>query len=317
MTEALLESPVRTISIDQVGAGRALAFAIPLLERTFALSHLTKPSLTIYDPAPGKALARSREATTLGISARAVEQRGQDAIAAAGASDRLLQINVDHPETIAECLLLAAEHNRPTCVNVFVQLPSGALVAIRGAFAAEDRAGKIAAAAFFFVLNRVTVRAGSGKVWGPDAPPANITLEPAMRTWFTGALDRAHAMAAGVAPDGAPLECTYDGVDTMPLFIRDSRSGWADRETLEREVNAQTSTPLTRGTAFVIAEVGTDALQFVPGRFRALDRKVSVDAPEAVDAEHYDAAERAAHEAALRRAEEARLTRRNAAYATD
>lgn len=324
---APMERVARTITMDQVGGGRAVTFALPLLERAYARSGLTKPILTIFDPAPGKALIRAREAAAHGIEARPVEQKGQDAIAAAGPSDTLLHINVDHAPTAAECLVLAAENERPVCVNVFVQLPTGKLLAIRAAFAAKDAAGKIALAAFFFTLGRITVRAGSSKIWGADAPAANGILEGPMREWFVAALDRAHAMAAGVAVDGAPIEITYNGVETIPLFIRDSRTGWADRATLAREVADQTTTPITRGTAFAIAEVGVDAIQLVHGKFRALDRTMAVDAPESIDVRGYEEAEhrmeaveeerRAEVEAALRRAEQSRLTATNPVYVTD
>jgi hypothetical protein len=261
------------------------------------------------------------------VDATPYEMTGQEAIAAAGPSRDLLLIMIDHAPGCAECLVLAAEHGRPVVIMVFIQWPSGKLMALRGTFAADDAAGKLALAAFFVALGRVTVRAGSSKVWGADAPPANILLESPMRSWFFEAVTRAQAMAAGVPPEGASVEVSFNGDETIPLFIRDSRNGFADPSTLIQEMSSQTATPLDRGTPFVIAEVADAALHIVSGRKRALDRKIALDSSEAVDAEAYaaaearrlaaEAAERAQMEADMRQAERSTWTPGNAVYLTD
>ena len=320
-------SPRRTVGVDSIGGGRAATDLVQQLAKMFSATDGVHAELALYDPAPGKARQRAREAEALGITARAVETTGQAALAAAGAIDRLVIINIDHAPSCAECLVLAAENDRPVVVTLFIQLPTGKLVALRAAFAAADRAGKLALAAFFVTLGRITVRAGSSKVWGPDAPPANILLERPMRDWFLDAFRRACDMAAGVPAEGAAVEITFDGEETMPLFIRDSREGWTDRQTLAREIAAQTSTPIDRGTSFAIAELGTEAIHLVPGKRRALDREIAIDTFEAIDAEGYEEAERRREEAAarrraeieesLRQAEQARLTPMNPVYVTD
>lgn len=332
----------RTITIDQIGAGRATAFAIPQIAKMFEPAGLTDASVVLYDPAPGKARARAREAAAVGVEARAEEMTGQAAIAAAGTTDRLLIISIDDATSCAECLLLAGEHDRPVVVTIFIQLPNGKLVALRAAFAAHDRDGKRALAAFLFTLGKIAGRSGSRRVWDQGAPPANVLLEPAMRAWFCEAVDRSLDMAAGVAPEGAPVEITFDGVETVPLFLRDSTAGFADRATLASELESQTVTPLRKGSPFAIAEVGTDSIQLVNGKYRALDRKVVIDTVhESIDVAGYEAlderreaadkrrrAAKAAAEAAeetrkaelaasVERAEKARLTRMNPPYVTD
>lgn len=330
----------RTIAIDQIGAGRATKFVIPELAKMFEPSGLTDVSLVLHDPAPGKAVARAREATALGIEARAEEMTGQEAMRAAGSTGRIAFISIDDATSCAECLLLAAEHNRPVVFTLFIQLPNGKLVAMRATFAASDQEGKRALAAFLFTLGKITARTGSSKVWGADAPPANILLEPSMRAWFFQAFQRAVDMAEGLAPEGAPVEITFDGSETVTLFLRNSTAGFADRATLASELETQTVTPLRKGSSFAIAEVGTDSIQLVNGKYRALDRKVAIDTVhESIDAAGYEAADqrreaaakrrRAAEEAAaetarraeiaasVERAEQARLSRMNPPYVTD
>jgi hypothetical protein len=317
-------NPVRTITIDALGAGRHAQFAAGLFARLFEQTALTKFKTNHIDPAPGKAEQLVRDAQAKGMDATAYEMTGQEAIARAGASKDLLVIMIDHAPSCAECLVLAAEHGRPVVITVFIQWPSGKLMALRGTFAADDRAGKLALAAFFVALGRVTVRAGSSKIWGAEAPPANILLEEPMRRWFFEAMERARAMAAGVPAEGANVEVSFNGDETIPLFIRDSRAGFADHATLIEELTAGTATPLDRGTSFVIAEVADAALHVVSGRKRALDQKIAIDGGELVDAEAYAAAEerrvaaeRAQLEAAMRQAERSTWTSNNPVYVTD
>ncbi len=102
---------------------------------------------------------------------------------------------------------------------------------------------------------------------------------------------------------------TFDGVRTLPLAVRDSRGGWADKATLAREIAEQKPFALSKGAGFAIAEVGNDEIQFITGRLRALDRTISVDTIEPVSA--------AAYEEAMQRAERARLTATNPVNVTD
>lgn len=297
-----------TRKIQAAGGGRGAEQGLPRWAVAAQRSSLGL-EVEVIDPAPGKALDRVMQAEELGITATARELRVQDAMVEDGFSDVVMLVAVDDPASIAEALLLAAEYERTVVLNVFVQLPSGKLVGLRGAFGKKNRDEKVAAAAFFTTLDRVTVHAGSAAVWGAAAPPANILLQPQMRDWFAEGLERVFRMATGVRPEGSTIEVTFDGVGTLPLAVRDSRGGWADKATLSREIAEQKPFALHKGSSFAIAEVGNDEIQFVTGRLRALDRTISVDTIEPVSA--------AAYEEAMRRAEQARLSATNPVNVTD
>jgi hypothetical protein len=297
-----------TRKIQAAGGGRGAQQGLPRWAEAAKRSSLGL-EVEVIDPAPGKALDRVLQAEELGITATARELRFQDAMVEDGFSDVVMLVAVDDPASIAEGLLLAAEYERTVVLNVFIQLPSGKLVGMRGAFGKKNRDEKIAAAAFFTTLDRVTVHAGSSAVWGAAAPPANILLQPPMRDWFAEGLERVFRMTTGVRPEGATIEITFDGVGTLPLAVRDSRGGWADKATLAREIAEQKPFALPKGSRFAIVEVGNDEIQFVTGRLRALDRTISVDTIEPVSA--------AAYEEAMRRAEQARLSATNPVNVTD
>lgn len=297
-----------TRKIQIAGGGRGAEQGLPRWAVAAERSSLGL-EVEVIDPAPGKALDRVRQAEELGITATAREIRVQDAMLEDGYSDVVMLVAIDDPGSIAEALLLAEEYERTVVLNVFILLPSGKLVGVRGAFGKKNREEKVAAAAFFTTLDRVTVHAGSSAVWGAAAPPANILLQPHMRDWFAEGLERVFRMATGVRASGSTIEITFDGAESLPLAIRDSRSGWADKATLAREIAEQKPFTLPKGTSFAIAEVGNDEIQFVTGRLRALDRTISVDTIELVNA--------AAYEEAMRRAERARLTATNPVHLTD
>lgn len=294
--------------IQTAGAGRGTEQGLPRWAVAAERSSLGL-EVEVIDPAPGKALERVRQAEELGVTASAREMRVQDALVEDGLSDVVMLLAIDDAASIGEALLLAEENDRIVILNTFVLLPSGTLVGLRGAFGKTNREEKVAAAAFFTTLDRVTVPAGSSAVWGAAAPPANILLQPHMRDWFAEGLEKVFRMATGLRPTGSTLEITLDGAETLPLAIRDSRAGWADKATLAREIAEQKPFVLPKGSGFAIAEVGEDEIQFVMGRLRALDRTISVDTIEPVNA--------AAYEEAMRRAERARLTAMNPVHITD
>lgn len=315
------------LPIDQIGAGRAFDYILNRIPELFPRSSQSRPVITLADPAPSKAVEKAKRAQARGIEVVPEERTGQALIAARGVSDTVLSINTDLARANSECLLLAADNQRPTCLGVFCQLPNGKLAALRAAFGGNDAEGKRALAAFFAVLDTVTLKTDSHTVWGSDAPPANILLEPPMRRWFETAFDRSQRMASGLDPQGSAIEMTFDGVETRPMFIRDSRAGWADRATLTAEIVTQRTTPMARGTGFVIAELGVNAIQLVHGKLRAIDGTLSIDAVDAVTKEAYDdaaarkadadAARRAEIDAAMQRAEAHQITALHPMVVTD
>ena len=299
----------RTLRMQVGGAGRGAAQGLPRWKEFVDASPYSNLTLDLIDPAPGKALMRVTEAMGLGITARPRETTVQRAMEEDGESDVPILISIDDPEAICEACLLAAQNKRAIVINVFIQLPSGKLMAMRCVFAANDRDGKVAAAAFFATLGRITLHAGSVAIWGAEAPPANILLQPAMRDWFVVSVDRAYRLAAGLRCTGASVEVTFDGVTTIPMAIRDSRGGWADAATLANEFLERPPFTISRGTDFLVAEVANDAMNLVTCRLRRVDGEVRVNANEPVNvAEYIDA---------MRRAEQARLTALNPVRVTD
>lgn len=326
MEDTQVDAPLSRVLKIQTSGGHAFEQGLPRWKRYADASPFSQLELEIIDPAPGKALMRAREARALGLDAKVREMPLQKAIRmdGPGALDVVL-IAIDDSQSISECVFECGENDRACALNVFLLLPSGQLIGIRGAFGPEDRAMKIAVAAFFATLGVVTERpeSSSEAVFGPGTPVANALLQGPMRDWFVVAVDRANQLAAGLRPTGAPFELTFDGLTTLPVAIRDSREGWADRDALVREIVDRKPFIIRKGTSFVVAEVGAEALQLVTGRLRITDNDIDIDTVEPVSKEAYIESRRRAEQAerdaadAIARSEQTRLTRLNPAVLTD
>jgi hypothetical protein len=75
-------------------------------------------------------------------------------------------------------------------------------------------------AGLFQAMSGATIRSGAGAVFGVEASPRSIGLEPLIRAWFAShMLANIYKLLYNLPPVSAPVEVTRDGNVSMPLNI--------------------------------------------------------------------------------------------------
>lgn len=256
------------------------------------------------DPLPGRAQAMKEEAERQGIAARAIEGRIEDlAIADTGSTSPVI-LNLDRASAIAGVLKKTGATRRAMLGYLLVKLPTGRLLGVRFVLEPGDQARREQAIGFFDRLAEVSERNGSGAILGVGADAAHVLAEPKIREWFAEHCERNLAkIAAGVEPSTDPFEVTVTGQETIALHIA-LRQTWADPAALADDILADPSSPIRRGSQFMIAEVTPAGLRFHAIRRRTDDR-MTVSGAETIDRATVDAEQHRAMAAA----EAARLAR--------
>ena len=301
----------RPIAIDNGGAHRG---ARELLDAVVAYNaRATGRELTMryVDPELGRADELARSAALRGVKATGREATIQEVMRADGArASAPVLLNVDHPDALAEALTLAADFRRATLLYFLILLPGQRLLGVRAALTRQDAEAKRDLATFFTALGGLTARAGSDAVIGRAAPATAVVIEPQLRSWFRSHMtENVARIAADRPPNGAPVEVSFTGSDTMPFFVHDSSTEWKAPDALATAVVDRPPFPIMPGTNLALGEIGPDGVRMYVARLRLWDRRIAVS--ERVIVDPVEAAALEEH----RRAVEAELARREAAAA--
>lgn len=260
----------RVLHATVAGANRGARAAVDAL----AALNVNSTAMTVVphyvDPIDGRAEAMAESARQQGLDdALGTVARIQDKKALAGEADLVIH-HLDRADAIAESHAITVVNNTPSLSYLAILLPGRGVI---GVAAVDDRTSVEASAqiqAFFRGVARVSARAGSGAVFGVEAPVESNQAEALIRSWFARHSDDCvQKLAAGVAPTRYPLEMTFDGDESIPLFVVESDVAASSPETLAEVVLMNPHTPIPRGSRFVVCEVLPDALRFVTVRHRS------------------------------------------------
>lgn len=323
--------PKKTLTVLNGGANRGARGNLD----AFSSFNAASSQLTIVpryaDPLPGRALAMQEEAARQGLVAEAVEARVEDVANDNGTATEPIILNLDRPSAVAKVLNQTANLPRTVMFYILLKLGSGKLWAIRSVIGPDDVDARRKAIAFCEQLANVSERSGSEAIFGGGSDPAHLLAEPVIRAWFADHTEANLAkIAAGIEPTSAPLEVTPNGRDTLTLHLV-VKETWSEPSALADEVLKSPTSPIRRGTEFVVAEVTPEGVRFHRVR-RRLDNRITVSgatvfdraAIEAIKDEEQRAVllareeeERRAATAAIERAARETLTRLNPIFTTD
>jgi hypothetical protein len=259
------------------GANAGATAAVAVLADANGRTHDTEFAVHVVDP-NGENLSRFVAlATARGISVTS-EPQPIEAVLATRTDDAPLGIFIDAPASIATALEAGARTGRPMLLYVAILLGTGDLLGLRSVLTASNTALALQLAALFQAMSGATIRSGAGAVFGVEASPRSIGLEPLVRAWFAShMLANIYKLLYNLPPVSAPIEVTRDGNASMPLLIHDSRAGWADPQTLAESVLQRPVMPIDLGTDVVVAEIGPEGdVRLHEARRRRTDRQIAL-----------------------------------------
>jgi hypothetical protein len=321
MTNNICRTTVTTIV---GGAGRGAEAMLPAIQEWNNDSERFTIVPKYADPVPGRARQLTKRAKGMGISAEFSENRVQELITTNESANAFpIVLHVDRPGAIAEALLAAADRSLPVLGYLLMRLPDTTLVGAQLVFQEHENDQKLAAAAMFDELSQVTARSGTAEILGDRGRPEHLLAEPMYRARFGRHLQQnLRKLVAGLEPESAPIEFTFDGQDSVWTGIIDNRTGWADPIQLAGEVLERAPLIIVRGSDFALVELGPrgQGLRIHRVHYR-IDGRVSMQGTLLVDTQSLAAAERELmqrHAAeALRRAVRATISRLEPIFTTD
>lgn len=240
-------------------------------------AHGVEFTLHLVDP-NGENLSRLATLTTSRGLRTTTEQQPIETALTTRTDAAPLGIFIDAPRSIAAALGAAAATGRPTLLYVVILLATGDLLGVRAVLTGSDRTLALQLAALFTAIAGATARSGASAVFGPEAAPRSLDLQPQIRGWFAAHMvANVYKLLFDLPPVSAPVEVTRDGQTTMPLLIHDNGGTWADPHELTQTIMARPSTPIEPGTDFIVAEIGPGGdVRLHEARLRRRDRQVAL-----------------------------------------
>lgn len=276
--------PVRSRSRKRLlnsGANRGARENLTALQTFNGTSVAAEIEVLYADPAPGRAEETAELARRGGIEAEAIEARAEDVL-----SGEVVDANVFHVDnaaTLASGLVVLGQRRLPS-LGYLIMVPStGRMLGLRFVLPAGEDERRAEARAFFESLARVTARSGSREVFGENARASHQLMEPRLRAAFarhTG--EELARLTAGVLPEHAPIDVTFDGETSMPLLI-DVRASFGEPGAVIEAVAKKPAVPLRRGMNFLVAEVTDGGLRIHEARRRQVDGRLSWRATTTID----------------------------------
>lgn len=271
--DLILDAPPRRSVIDGVGGGRAMRAILPVL----AERHRTNPAteLRLFEPRATKGHEIVRHAESQGVSLTLRPVRGEDGLRDSRDAGLIL-VHTDDPRTTAELLANEALIGRPILGQLLIKFGER----IAGLRVAAERGDLTTRRAGTLLMERLAELRGRRGASAIVDDPRFAAIEEPVRAWMRAAVEReAERLEADIVPECDPLELTYDGIETLPVFVVETMAPEDPEElvrrTLERELEHRT---LTRGTSFIVAEIPTHerALYLHEARLRLTDGDVRV-----------------------------------------
>lgn len=310
--------PRRTVEVLNAGANRGARTNLGTFQHWNQESQAIVLAPRYVDPVLGRAEMMKSEAKMRGLDASAVEGTIEQVIAAEGAKNKPLLLNLDRADAIARAVLATDDISCPVLGYLLLKLPSGEMWGVRFFLAPGDLEARRLAVKLFHRLGEVAARRGSGAILGVNGTVADRAAEPLYRRWFAEhTRENLGKLFAGLEPAGNTFEVTDDGQTTYALIIEE-RDTWAAPDELAAAIARNPPIPILRGESWVIAEVTGAGVRFHKVRRRQTDDRVCLQGLSAMDEASVDR-ERAAREsaAALVRAERQTLSRSRPVLSTD
>jgi hypothetical protein len=259
------------------GANAGGTAAAGILADANGRAHDTEFTLDVIDP-NGENLSRFAAFAASRSLTITTQQQPIEVALAGRTDDAPLGIFIDNPASIAASLEEGARTKRPMLLYVAILLSTGDLLGLRAVFTSAQAALALQLALFFRAVSGATVRSGASAVFGSDAAPRSVGLEPLIRGWFSAHLvSNVYKLLYNLPPVSAPIEVTRDGTKALPLIFHDSPTGWDEPQALAERVLARPPMPLELGADLMIAEIGPDNdVRLHEARRRRSDRQIAL-----------------------------------------
>lgn len=266
------------------GANRGARENIKALKDFNRTSSAAVIQATYVDPVPGRAEETAELARRDGVPAEAIEATGAEALD--GTDGALQLVNVDGPRALADLAAQAGRYKIPSLGYLVMAGGNGRLAGLRLALPPDENERRDEVVTFLRALATVTARSGSRTLFGEEARNAHHLAEPAIRAAFARHTETELArLTAGVTPEHAPIDLTFDGRASMPILIV-RRVTYGDPTSVIEEAARTPAVPLRRGTNFLVAEVTDgEGIRLHEARRRIVDGRLALRASTTIDEE--------------------------------
>ena len=113
--------------------------------------------------------------------------------------------------------------------------------------------------------------------------PANRAIESVMRSFMVEHVTEAIDRILADLPARSDALVTRDGRNAMRLVVEESTDGFKTPDALAKSVMSKVTTPLQRGSDFMIAEIAPAGVRFQSARLRAVDGLITINGAEVID----------------------------------
>lgn len=284
------------------GAGDALKGTLPRYAEFNRTSQRHELVFEVNDPQPGKAIARAREAQSLGLALRPHERSMQEALRETPPRKTPNLLQIDDAKGMGEAVDLIEPTGHPLLMSWVILGPTNKLNAFVAVVEPGNKEQFAKLRAFLAMQARFQAPGGGRMVLGDQARAEHRVLRPAIRAWMAAHIQEALIrMAAGLRMEQAPILQTPNGLHTTPVFIHEGAS-FSEPRALAESVAENPSWRVRLGAPVTIAEVAdNDGLRLHQVRRRVIDRDFTVEGSNTVLSEE----ERRRAEAERREAAEA------------
>lgn len=269
--------PPRTRTIDGVGGGRAMRAILPVLRER----QREGAAIRVFEPRASKGRELVRAAASQGVQMQLRTARGEDGLRH-GSDGGLILAHSDDPQTTAS--LLANENliDRPVLGQLLLKY-SDRIAGIRIAAPRGDRKTRRSGTLLFERIAELRARRSASVI--VDDPTFAVIEQP-VREWMRNAVEReAERLEADITPECDPIEMTFDGMETAPVFVVETFTPEAPEEIVRRTLATELEhRTITRGTSFFVAELPTyeRSLHLHEARLRLTDGAIRVLGREAL-----------------------------------
>lgn len=281
---ATTKIPVRSRSRKRLlnsGANRGARENLSALSEFNRTSAAAVIEAVYVDPAPGRAEETVELALRRGVAAEAIEARAEVVLSAEEVDANIF--HVDNAGSLATGLTVVGNRRLPTLGYLIMVPPTGRMLGLRFVLPAREGERREEVRAFFQALAKVTARSGSREVFGEGARGPHQLMEPLLRESFARhTRDELARLTAGVLPEHAPIDATFDGETSVPLLI-DVRDSFGEAAEVIEAVARKPAVPLRRGMNFMVAEVTDSGVRLHEARRRQVDGQLSHRATTTID----------------------------------
>ena len=247
-TPLLLAAPPAASSPSRLlvaGAGEGAKATVAFLPETLVRGDGKIDEVLVADPSEANLRAALVTATKRGLSASGTICHAEDAIVGGVLAPAPVIIQVDRLEPLAKILLAPEAASRPLLAFDLVLLPGGRLLGLHLAFDGEASTLRRDAAGLLALLSVYTRRGSREAIFGMATRVSHRLAEPLYRSWFADRVARnLPKFLAGLPPVSEPIEATFDGKTTLPVFpVFHDGDFWTSTALLEAALDTHPNAP--------------------------------------------------------------------------